>query len=342
VTAKGPAEGGDGRALRGSRLLRSFGDLLAKLLVSGGLLYWLLSQSDLEAFADVFRRTDVVLFVGAAGFFVFSNALGAGQWYLLLRGQALDVSVRQAAVLYWVGVFFNNVLLGNIGGDAIRIYDLRRLTGSTSRGAAATFVDRFLGLFSTCCLALGACVLVAGVRRPGLVSLLATVWLGLVGLLAMGLSRRIGIRVQSLVDRLLPQRIASVIDGLRTSIVDYRDQLGLLLVAWIVSLGVQTSRILVYWAAGLSVGLEVGMRYYVGFQPAAAIVAALPISIGGLGVREGVLVELFGGVGVEENLAFAMSLLGYAAGICASLLGGIAFVVRRIQPSPPPPAETPE
>ena len=84
--------------------------------------------------------------------------------------------------------------------------------------------------------------------------------------------------------------------------------------------------------AGAAVGLDVGLRYFVGFQPVAAIIAALPISVGGLGVREGVLVELFGGIGVEESLAFATSILGYAAGILASLLGGIAFVVRRIQP----------
>ena len=321
-------ESGDGRSL-----LRSFGDLLAKLLVSGGLLYWLLAQTDLTAFAGVFRRTDLWLFAVAAGFFVLSNALGACQWYLLLRAQTLGVSLRQAVVLYWVGVFFNNVLLGNIGGDAMRIYDVRRLTGATSRGAAATFMDRFIGLFSTCCLALGACVLVAEVRRPGIISLLAPVWLGLIALLAMGLSRRMGGSLQRLVDRLLPARIASVVDSLRTSIVVYRHRGPLLLLVWFVSLGVQLSRILVYWTAGMAVGLEVGLRFFVAFQPVAAIVAALPISVGGLGVREGVLVELFGGIGVEESLAFATSLLGYAAGIVASLLGGIAFVVRRIQPN---------
>ena len=57
---------------------------------------------------------------------------------------------------------------------------------ATSRAAAATFMDRFVGLFSTCCLALGACVLVAEVRRPGLVTMLVSVWSGLVVLLALG------------------------------------------------------------------------------------------------------------------------------------------------------------
>lgn len=316
----------------GRRTLRRLGDLALKLLVSGGLLYWLLSQSDLVAFAGVLGRTDAVLFAAAAGFFVLSNALGAGQWYLLLRGQSLAVSPGQTAVVYWVGVFFNNLLPGNIGGDAMRIYDVRRLTGATGRAAAATFMDRFIGLFSTCCLALGACALVADVRRPGLVTLLGTVWLALAALLAMGLSRRLGRRVRRFLDLLLPRRLAGVVGRLRSRIGVYRDQTGLLAAAWAVSLGVQFSRILVYWAAGLAVGLEVGLRYFIGFQPAAAIVAAVPVSVGGLGVREGVLVELFGGVGVEESLAFAASLLGYAAGLSASALGGVVFVLRRTRP----------
>jgi glycosyltransferase 2 family protein len=317
---------------QGRSMLRVAGDFVAKLLVSGGLLYWLIAQSDLATFGSILQHTNVGLFLLAAGLFVFSNALGAIQWFLLLRGQALAVSLRQAVVLYWVGVFFNNVLLGNIGGDAIRIFDMRRLTGETSRAAAATFMDRFVGLFSTCCLALGACVVVVEVRRPGLLSILIPVWLALVALLAMGLSQRLGALVQRVLQRLLPVRVSQILEELRLNIVVYRHKAPLLLVIWFVSLGVQFSRILVYWTAGAAVGLEVGLRYFIGFQPVAAIVAAVPISVGGLGVREGVLVELFGAVGVEESLAFAMSILGYAAGILASLLGGIAFIVRRIQP----------
>jgi hypothetical protein len=317
----------------GRSALRTAGDLVAKLLVSGGLLYWLIAQSDLATFGKILQDTNVGLFILAASFFVLSNALGAIQWFLLLRGQALAVSLRQAVVLYWVGVFFNNVLLGNIGGDAIRIYDMRRLTGETSRAAAATFMDRFIGLFSTCCLALGACVLVAEVRRPGLLSILVPVWLALVALLAMGLSQRLGAIVQRVLQRMLPSRVSQILEELRRSIVVYRHKAPLLILVWCVSMSVQFSRILVYWTAGAAVGLEVGLRYFIGFQPVAAIVAAVPISVGGLGVREGVLVELFGGIGVDESLAFATSILGYAAGILASLLGGVAFVVRRIQPS---------
>ena len=49
-------------------------------------------------------------------------------------------------------------------------------------------------------------------------------------------------------------------------------------------------------------------------------------------MREGTLVGLFSSVDIGRELATAMSLLGYVAGILASLIGGIAFVVRKIEP----------
>lgn len=308
-------------------------NVVLKLVVSGGLLAYLVLGTDTSTFSAALRAADVSLFLLAIGFFVLSNALGAGQWYLLLRAQDLSISKAQAIIFYWVGVFFNNVLLGNIGGDALRIYDIRRLTGSSRRGAAATVMDRFIGLFSTCTLALAAWVLMAEVRVVGLVTVLGPVWLALAILLAAGLSRRLGNRLQGLADRFLPDRGARIFAEVRDSVFVYRQRTRLLALAWGISMGVQFSRILVYWTAGLAVGLEMStLPYFIGFQPLAAVIAALPISIGGLGIREGVLVELFGRVGIIESQAFALSLLGYAAGIAASLLGGIAFIVRRVQP----------
>ena len=304
---------------------------IVKLSVSAGLLYYLLMRSDLEVLARVVADASGQFLVVAVLFFVLSNALGALQWHLLLKAQQLPIRFGQSLIFYWLGVFFNNVLLGNIGGDALRIYDIRRLTGEGTGGAAATFMDRFIGLFSTCSLALVAYLLVAEVRAAKLVMVLFPIWLALVVLLCMGLSRHVGWFLERQAQRFLPERVTRLLHDLRLSIVVYRHRIGLLLCLWVVSLGVQASRILVYWMAGLSVGITTSAMFYVAFQPIAAIIAALPISIGGLGIRENVLVELFGSVGTPERLAFAMSLLGYGAGIVASLLGGVAFVLRHVE-----------
>jgi glycosyltransferase 2 family protein len=316
----------------------------AKLLISCGLIYYLAAGMDWQELGEVFVGTPspvswayalrrvMLLLAAPVLFFVISNFLGALQWFLLLRIQGLVVKPTQALVYYFVGIFFNNVLLGNIGGDAMRIYDISRLTGQAGAGAAATIMDRFVGLFSTCTLALLAYPVIAGADRSWVVSVLLPVWLGLVAVLTMGLSRRLGGLLEHGLCRVMPGFIGDVIRRMRRAVVVYREHLSLLAVVWLISLGVQFCRILVYFEAGRAVGMDPGLVYFICFQPVAAIIAALPISIGGLGVREGTLVGLFGGIGVAPKLSLAMSLLGYVAGIMASLLGGIAFVLRRVEP----------
>ena len=311
--------------------MKRFLNTALKLLITCGLIIYLVHNTDLMALGTVFADLVPWLLALAVGCFVISNILGALQWYLLLQVQDLEISFKQALIFYLVGVFFNNVLLGNIGGDALRIYDIKRLTGKSSGGVAATFMDRFIGLFSTCSLALAAYPMISGAAGAWVVSVLIPVWLGLVVFLAMGLSRRLGGSLESLGGRFLPTRLNDLAHHLRSSIMAYRHRGGLLVGIWAISLAVQFARILVYFCAGLAVGMHPGLLYFVCFQPVTAIIAALPISIGGLGVRENTLVELFHNLGIATEVSTAMSLLGYTAGIIASLLGGIAFVIRRVE-----------
>ena len=126
-----------------------------KIAISFVLLGYLVHQVDVGKLGNVFEHAVLGPFVLAIGFFVLSNVLGSVQWFLLLRAQAIAISFWQAMVSYFVGAFFNNVLLGNIGGDALRVYDIRRLTGTTSGGMAATLIDRFIGLFGAVCVPIG-------------------------------------------------------------------------------------------------------------------------------------------------------------------------------------------
>lgn len=319
------------------RGLRTAGATAAKLAVSTGLFLFLVTGMDRHELRTVFTGIELHQYLLAVLLFVLSNCLGALQWYLLLRAQGLAVRLSQALVLYFVGIFFNNVLLGNIGGDAVRMYDIHRLTGRSSAGVAATVMDRFTGLFATCTLALMAYPLVHAAGPSWVLTVLAPVWLGLVAVLTMSLSRRAGGLVETIICRVVPAIASRHIRSLRAALMVYRHYKRWLAVILLLSLTVQLCRILVYYKAGHAVGMDPGLVYYVCFQPVAAIVAALPISIGGLGVREGTLLAMFTSIGVAGNLALAMSVAGYTAGILASLIGGVAFVLRRIRQQPTQP-----
>ena len=68
-------------------------------------------------------------------------------------------------------------------------------------------------------------------------------------------------------------------------------------------------------------------RTALAFMPAVAIAQVLPISVGGLGVREGAFVLFLGPLGVPAGQAVALGLLVYGLNLAVSLLGAPAFAV---------------
>ena len=79
--------------------------------------------------------------------------------------------------------------------------------------------------------------------------------------------------------------------------------------------------------------LPVPTAAVVAFVPAVAMAQVIPISIGGLGVREGMLVLfLHSSFGVKNNQAIAVGLLWYACVLVASMLGAPAFAVGKRGP----------
>jgi uncharacterized membrane protein YbhN (UPF0104 family) len=94
-----------------------------------------------------------------------------------------------------------------------------------------------------------------------------------------------------------------------------------------VSLGYQLVLIVAAWMAAHALGLNVGITVLLAFMPAVAMAQVLPISIGGLGLREGALVLLLRPLGVSSGHAIALGLLIYGMTLAISLLGAPAFAV---------------
>ena len=82
-----------------------------------------------------------------------------------------------------------------------------------------------------------------------------------------------------------------------------------------------------YWT-GRALGVHAPLWSFFAFVPLIALAAAVPISFGGIGVRENFGALLFRRVGVEPTAAFSMEFLAYLVTLTASLIGGASFVLR--------------
>ncbi len=259
-----------------------------------------------------------------------SNFTACLQWKLLLERQGVNLKYGHLLKLYYVGLFFNNFMPGNVGGDVKKVYDIRMQGGQDSVGAGltATFFDRLFGLFFVTLFTLGMGLLFFMHDDAQRAFMWPSVWIfiGFCALLGGLCSRRLGRLGHKFFSRILPKGISSRMERMFERFQNFQSKK---LMAQITGLSAVTQalRILVHFFCGIAVGVELSISWYFYYIPLVAIVSALPISIGGFGPRELLAQSLFARAGVPGLESVVIQLLAYFVSLLLSLFGGFAFLL---------------
>jgi uncharacterized protein (TIRG00374 family) len=303
--------------------------LSLKITVSGLLLALLLSRLSLQEIRLALAHPRWGYLAAALGVYALSAVGGAAQWSWILRVAGVATPLRELHRLYFVGLFFNNFLPANVGGDAVKIFDLGRQEGRPLKIFCSTLLDRLLGLSSLTLLALlavGTASYRAAALPPVYPFFLALMIL--VGVLLLLLSRRVATRVSPLLRRLRLERLAARMDAVHAEFRLYRAQLHWFMAVFMFAMGVQALRVLTHIlvAIGLCIPLtgNQGLQLFV-LVPLLGILIALPISVNGIGLREYTAADTFGVAGFSPSAAVAMQLVAYLVQVSVSLIGGWFF-----------------
>jgi uncharacterized protein (TIRG00374 family) len=301
----------------------------AKILVSLSLLAYILHRIDLRNVVETVSKARANPLILAALLFFVSNVLGSWLWGMLLSSQRVRIPFYRVASFYFVGLFFNNFLPANIGGDIVRIYDAAKYCKDRSAVFVATFMDRVIGLLAISFLSVVASFYALDHFKIFLLYL--TVVLGFCGSLLVVLSI-LNRRILAIFERPfrlikafdLERRVVKLFDELHS----FRDRVPLLITVVSLAIGIQLLRVLVHYLVARSLGIMISPSYFFLFVPVLAALSALPISINGLGVREGAGVVLFGLAHVARGPAFLIEFMTYLIGVAISLTGGVIFLMR--------------
>lgn len=304
-----------------------------RLLLSVALVSWLL-WANRDSFARM-QELRVVRLVPAALVFALSTLLGGWQWTLIMRRAELGVRPARLQAMYWVGLFFNNFLPGNVGGDLVKVSDVAVHTGKVARAVAGTLLDRMLGLSALVCVAFLAAAILgdqtpAGLPWWALITLVSGVCLASMALLSGRLGRGL-VSVAARVRRGSSSgRLASLLGELRT----WRADKGFVARVTLLALLVQGLRVLTHVLVAGAMEIELDptriLQLYV-LVPVLGVAVVLPISFNGLGVREFVATRLMPEIGIGAELALAMQLVTYLVQVAVSLIGGAVFAVMLLQ-----------
>ena len=313
----------------------------ARYLISLSLLWLLASQIDFNQLATLRGQFSLPLTTAAVLIAGITYPLHAWRWQLLLRAQGVPLSLHWAHVVTWIGQFYNAFLLGGIGGDAARVFYLvRDASAQRAAGFTTLVIDRAMGLVVL--MALAAAALAARTATFAAEPRLRWLFFTAVGItLGSTIAAVILLclepaRWPTSLRRLLgPDRLATAAQLLGCVRATPRTH------AVAVALGgiIWTLDFIAAWLLARAIGLPLPFLETCIAMSVAYASTALPISVGGHGVREGALLATLAAFGLLStpalhDRALLLALLVWATTVFWSLVGGL-FVLAAPRLLPP-------
>jgi hypothetical protein len=264
---------------------------------------------------------------------VLVQMIAAVRWAALARPIGFPFFVSTFVWRFFEGLFFNLCLPSSIGGDVVKAYRLADSTSGRLLAGCTVLADRLTGL-----AALGVLAGTALMAKEWALGIPATLAIGAALLLAALLAFWVIVGSLDRVLALIPEQHAA--RHFIAQLLPYKMRPSLMMraVGWSLLIQMGGSVVVAFIARALGVSLPMSVWFAV--VPLVTLAMVVPLSINGVGVREGGLAFLLKPAGVSTDAAVAIGLLWFLATILNGLIGGVLFLLDR-QTSTNPASATP-
>jgi hypothetical protein len=293
-----------------------------------GVLLWRVPKFSVDELLPDWNSDTALFLALAAALTLAGIVLSTLRWRTVLSALGQDAKLRRLLSYNLAGLFVSNVLPTTIGGDVLRVSRLSKENGESAASFASVVLERLTGWLVLPVITMVGLLVNPGLRHLGNATRVA-VALSIGTLVALGLvligvaSRRFGSKVMGSDGW---RRFAAAV---HLGMARLRRHPVAAINVLVVGFAYQLVLVFAALAAAKAVGMSVavGPTALLAFFPAVLIAQVLPISISGLGVREGAFVLFLTPLGVPTQQAIALGLLLYLLNVAVSLLGAPAFAV---------------
>ena len=224
-----------------------------------------------------------------------------------------------------MGYFFNNLLPTGFGGDAVKSLAFGKKFNQTSQSVSAVLLARIQGL-----LAMFLCFFIAlpFALNKAEIPLSYTIIMTVALLACMIFIVLCLFSDKFPIPRFITDKL-TFIPKLQKSLSIYRQYKKQLLLSSLDSLWIQLLTLFIAYAYFKAVGVNIDISILVVFTSITIVISMLPISLNGIGVREGTQVALFTGIlGIPAPVVLAAGLLGYIPLLFQAAQGAVVLLTR--------------
>jgi glycosyltransferase 2 family protein len=285
------------------------------------------SKINLRDFIHLLRSARIDILV--AGFLTIwiGHYICVYRWRILMRPLMPIPSVKNLFGIYCIGLFFNMIFPSLIGGDVVKLYYAGKPSKKYAQSFAATFLDRDAGMFAMMIIGCIA-VLIYPVSVPHIPvsiiiwSVFAAFILGNIAIFVPRIHRLL----TQVLHRMNLSKIAMKVDLISGAFQIMGRQKAVLFWSLIISFANQLLVIAVTWLTAFGLHLTISFYYFLIFVPVITLISMIPISLGGMGLREVSFGTMFGTIGVQTDSCIALGLISSIFMILTSLPGGVVYI----------------
>ncbi|MBI4454451.1 MAG: flippase-like domain-containing protein [Acidobacteria bacterium] len=306
---------------------------LTKIVVTLLLLFFLYSKIDWPEFGKILHQANFLWIAVALGIHYVTYFWSAGRWKIILENFKIHAPFGKLVRITFIGGFFSLFLPSMVGGDFFRAYYLaqdrkQRLTTTLT----STILDRSAGFLAL--LAIGT--VFAAIRSVSVQGF--PIFPSVASATGLFILANLMIFNQSLhrwLDRFLRgrgmTRSVERLDAIAGGLATLSRNPAALCKSLLISFAVQFMVVLIVWSVSLALHTQIPFIYFLIFVPIITIVTMVPLTLNGIGLREGSFYLLFSQVGMSREACISMGLLYYLVLVLTALPGGLLYSLYKKQ-----------
>lgn len=262
-----------------------------KITIAVAALFYVFTKIEFSKIITIYKDANILMLVAGLLFFVGSKWIASLRLNLFFKSIGIKISHIYNLKLYLLGMFYNLFLPGGIGGDGYKIYLLNKAHKNikTKHIFWSVLIDRVSGLLALFCLAVGFSYSVGY-----FIDYRLYIWL----LIPVALVAAYFI-IRFFFGHLMPVFTYTVL----------------------LSFGVQLGQTVTAFFLLQALGVQERFVEYIFVFLISSIVAALPVSIGGIGAREITFLFASGLLQLNSEVSVALSLMFYIITAFTSFFG---------------------
>jgi len=270
------------------------------------------------------------------GFLIFASvAFIAGVCINTLRLKLLfneGVAYLQLLKINFIGLFFSIFLPGRTSGDVVRGYYIAKTLKNITQSVSILLIWRLIGIFTmvfiSCIMSFISYTIIKDksiIYYPVSIFILLLIFIFIILKPKLFLPSQLSSAILKFRNSILGKSFSSI----HSDLIHIKNKHKLISYNIILSIISNFLMLFTWYFISKSIGANISIKYIIIFIPLVAILQAIPISLNGMGVREGATVFLFSKIGIMKEVSFIMALLYSTISILISVIGGVVYLLYR-------------